>query len=171
MKTVYHATNNNLTLSKKVKSIVIDISSLEESRKITEELLEGRRPERNNSRLNCWFAFEKIEYAATYITHENRNPPYKIYELKMEESSSHPMYLVDKIRKHILAKEMKLAESLVDEYWMPTQNWKYMEHLAKIIEVVKIVEWPDDVTMAVAFLEFGSEEQRYTINCNNSDSN
>ena len=60
------------------------------------------------------------------------------------------MALVDQIAKALSARDQRRAELLADEYWTPTQEWRFWEYLSKEMKGLGSEPWPDMIRMVTA---------------------
>jgi len=85
------------------------------------------------SRLSSWFACDKPEFATKYLESEiafkGRDGQRHLYAIVMETCSKHPMFLVHVIARKLSEGDENTALKVADEYWTPTQEWKFWEYI------------------------------------------
>lgn len=164
--TLYRASRSRLELAIVVKAPHCELPEYADQYvRGAEELLEQRRPGRHASRLSSWCVCEDPAYAATYLDAERPQPQGRteekhLFSITMSQSSRHPMYLVNKVAQKLTKGELKEAEVLADEYWTPTQDWQFWEHLGEEIVAQAEETWPTPMKLAVAQMAYQGEELR-----------
>ena len=166
MVTLYHATKKPIGNGKMRKATRDPADFSDPNRRNAEELLDIMQTG-DQSRLSSWFAFDKAEFAAVYLTIErNRLAPDQkpveetgfIYAVEMTKFSRHPMILVDAIAKKVSTGNRQYADKLAAEYWNPTQNWKFWEYISPEIVFVERTSWPDPMLIEQAYLAYTISE-------------
>lgn len=105
------------------------------------------RPDDAPNRDQCFYAFDSLANCFAYIDSEKceKGKAY-YYEVKMVNPINAPMRL-----NHVILKkgeESDKIETIVQEYWNPTLDWKFMEYLSSEMEIVAIIEEPNFIEKA-----------------------
>lgn len=99
------------------------------------------KPEGAPNRDQCFYAFDSLANCFAYIDSEkcSGGGPY-YYEVKMINPIAAPMSLNNIILKK--GEESDEIESIANEYWNPTLNWKFIEYLSIEMEIIATVDSP-----------------------------
>jgi hypothetical protein len=48
-------------------------------------------------------------------------------------------------------------QSIISEYWKPTQEWRFWEYLSRRMKIVEIVLAPNTIDMSISQLSYASD--------------
>jgi hypothetical protein len=159
MATLYHATTAELTIGDKLGSTVSVLNNITNIfQREAEDFLEQRRPKGRPPRPSSWFACDKANLAAEYLDAQltfgpdkrARNGRPHLYAVEMDSSSKQPMILANAVAVKLSAGEKDVALLLADEYWAPTQEWRFWEYISPDIVVLQRQPWPDPMALSLA---------------------
>jgi len=157
METYYHATASELVAGQ-VLGPIVGLSNFQKRQQAAglgwlEEAFEARRPSGCSSRLGALFATRKIEEAAKYILAEpgfrqgDLKPRY--YRVTIECPTAGPMMLVGYAAR--FQKQNSTQNDIIDEYWHPSHEWRYLEYFGPTITVEEELTAPSiDRTVGVS---------------------
>lgn len=100
------------------------------------------KPEGAPNRDQCYYAFDSLDNCSAFIENEKcstEGGPY-FYEVKMINPIGAPMRLNQVILKK--GEDSDEIESIAQEYWNPTLEWKFMEYLSFEMEILDRVDAP-----------------------------
>lgn len=119
------------------------------------------KPDNAPNREQCYYAFDFIGNCFAYISTINcgsNKPIY--YEVKMDNPFGAPMRLTNVLLKK--GNGSSLTESISEEYWNPTLDWKFIEYLSAEMEIVAILDEPEMIVKR-------SGKNKYDLDCQLSD--
>ena len=149
----YHASARCLETGNAVRNGARSIPDFQNSQ--VEDILEQIRGNRSVSRLNAFFASKEESDCAVYL----KNPGYTgslfIYKVRLPVAFSHPMALVDRIKKHL--GNDGFLKQIAEEYWYPSKDWKYFEFLGDSMEIIEQVAVPNNNMLSGAKVRYGSD--------------
>lgn len=160
---LYHATTDELEIGEKLRADTRNPASIANaSRREAEEFLKQQCPKGRPQRLSSFFAFDDPSHSAAYLDSELRcglkqgsnTGQRHLYIVEMSTFSKHPMILVDAVATSLSQGDESLAAKLAEEYWDPTQEWKFWEHLAPEMVVVERMSWPNETALVRAYLAY-----------------
>jgi hypothetical protein len=160
----YRATTTPMPVGENPGKKKYDFSENAERRRL-EEFLEDKRPCASHSRLSSWFACDSPERAVRYLEaqlkHENREGEILVFAVDLPSPSKQPMALVDAILSALRENAIDKAGFLAQEYWTPTQQWRFWEYTSSEISVVGAkVESLDEMAGYVAHQDYSGDRGR-----------
>lgn len=106
------------------------------------EEMDNMRPDSYPSRIASFYACDALENCQAFIGNTKiggNNPIY--YKVEMDCSVGFPMVLVDRIKK--IGQGSANLTSCINEYWSPTQAWKYLEFLSPQMTILEKLNTPN----------------------------
>ncbi len=101
-----------------------------------DDFLDAKRGQSHPSRSNTLFAFDCEKKCKAFASSRSLISPI-FYQVEMVEPVACPMHLVGLISK---ANSDEFNNRIAQEYWHPTQDWKYLEYLSVQMEIKSIVD-------------------------------
>ena len=79
----------------------------------------------------------------------------------MPSPSKQPIVLIDAIIRALRENDTATADFLADEYWLPTQPWRFWEYTSgEISSVQNQLELPDVIARSAASMDYGGDRKR-----------
>jgi hypothetical protein len=130
-----------------------------------EEFLESKRPSTSHSRLASWFACDSPERATRYLEvqldYEQDSGEVLLFAVEMPSPSRQPIVLVDAIIRALREDDIAKADFLAQEYWQPTQPWKFWEYTSDEISTVRDqLALPDAIARSTASMDYSGDRKR-----------
>ena len=84
-----------------------------------------------------------------------------LYAVEMACPSKQPMVLIDAVLRALRENNMVKADLLAQEYWQPTQPWKFWEYTSSKISTVRDqLKFPDEIAHSVASMDYSGDRKR-----------
>jgi hypothetical protein len=161
---LYRATTRLMNIGANPGTSSYDFSQNPE-RQNFEGFLESKRPSMSHSRLASWFACDSPERAARYLEvqldYKQDSREGFLFAVEMPSPSKQPIVLVDAIVRALREDESATADYLANEYWQPTQPWRFWEYTSDEISTVRDrLELPDVIARSAVSMDYASDRKR-----------
>jgi hypothetical protein len=165
---LYTATTEERTICQTLQCRETELADISDSlRRNVEDVLDQRRPTGIPPRLSSWFACDQPHFAAKYLDAQlkygpdrhSRNGQSRIYAVEMDAPRKQPMCLVDAVTKCLSENQDEITLMVADEYWRPTQEWRFFEYLSREMHVVAQVAWPETVDLTLALEAYSKDRE------------
>ena len=155
--TLYHA---SVTLYAAGATLRGEARNVPEANGWIEEEFERHRAGRSASRLDALFAGVDAADCVRFLRAQRRydNTPIHVYRVEMAVSGRHPMALVDAVRRNRDCPDA--LREIIEEYWQPTREWRFWEHLGQVMTVVEELELPNAAMLAGAAHRYDLDRRR-----------
>lgn len=157
---LYHASQSEFEPGQVIRSVKPSAFSLTitaEGKEWVENILERFRPRSLIPRREALYAFDAAGAVARFAAGEQYqradDRPWYFYEVEMQSSSRHPMYLVDLIYQADLNKDDENAETVAREYWTPRHAWREFEYLDREMRILARIDQPDNMLYSADLLK------------------
>lgn len=143
---LYHVSCKEYNVGNKLTSNLLGETeyyqkSVESGQNWIDEYLDSKSPDGFPTSTSCLFAFDSIGNCYAFM--KDRCPKgIKYYKVIMPNPISAPMCLTDALRKAKNFDE-ESKEKIAQEYWEPTQHWKYKEYLDVEMEILEVLQEPN----------------------------
>ena len=109
--------------------------SIRDDKAPLEEFLETHRPDGRPSRLHSVFRCPDLSDCAAYATSEHKDNTIFYYRVSVGEHFETPMILARTVERFLEHGMVKEAVEVANEYWSPSQGWRWIESLALSCQV------------------------------------
>lgn len=120
------------------------------------EEMDNMRPDGYPSRIASFYACDALENCQAFIANKKiagNNPTY--YKVEMDRTVGFPMVLVDRIKK--MGQGSANLSSCINEYWSPTQAWKYLEFLSPQMTILEKLDNPNSLMAIKGSMNYNTD--------------
>ncbi len=117
-------------------------------------VLDQYKPEIRPSRIASFYACDKVGFCKAFIGAkkiEGRSPIY--YKVEMDCQIGFPMVLIDTIKN--IGENSTELRACIDEYWSPSNEWKYLEYLSPNMTILEVLQEPDNIMVSGGNMNYG----------------